>query len=266
MKKKILNLIFCFLSVLLFGQKRLHSPIKFSEYKNLKNEYINAVDKNKDSLILVDNYYFVKSKLDSIPNAENNSASIFTVSRNNFNFYYRPSHDELQISFHNNDTKIVYWFQGDTNSEFINDNKIRTWNRYFSKNGQLKHSYTNKLSNNEQIGIAEEYNIIGKRLFYADWDKDFKSTEKQVKKLSEKHLSKCIRDYNNKKLNAYWNEDEMAGVIKGFLQKIPKIYKYIDEDREPNWWVIYDGEPKIEIKFSDKTDKFKNCEVGYSIE
>jgi hypothetical protein len=93
--------------------------------------------------MLVDNYYLVKSKLDSIPNIENNLKSIFKISKNDFTYYYRPNHDELFIEFQNNDLKIVYWFQSDTNSEFINNNKIRTWNRYFNKNGQIKHSYTN---------------------------------------------------------------------------------------------------------------------------
>jgi hypothetical protein len=87
---------------------------------------------------LVDNYYLVKSKLDSIPSVENNLNSVFVIQKNNYSYYYRPIHDELHISFNDNNKKIVYWFQGDTNSEFINNGKIRTWNKYFNKNGQKK--------------------------------------------------------------------------------------------------------------------------------
>lgn len=265
MKNKILNSIFCILSLILFGQKRLYSPFKLSDYENLKNEYINAIDINKDLLKSVDNYYLVKNKLDSIPSTENNLKSIFTISKDNFTYYYRPNNDELIISFPNDDLKIVYWFQGDTNSEFINNNKIRTWNRYFSKNGQIKHSYTNLLSNNEQIGVSEEYNIIGKRLFYANWDKDFKSTKQDAIKLSKKHLSKCVNDYN-KNNNFYLSVEEIMNIINAKSNKTPETYKFINENREPNWLIIYNGEPKIEIKLSDKTGKLIDCQLSYSIE
>ena len=55
MKKKILNSIFCILSLTMFGQKRLFSTFKLSDYENLKNEYIGTIAENKNLLILVDN-------------------------------------------------------------------------------------------------------------------------------------------------------------------------------------------------------------------
>lgn len=264
MKKTILSLIFSILSLSIFGQKRLFSPFKLTDYENLKNEYINATVENDSLLLLVNNYYLIKSKLDSIPNIENNLKSIFKISKNDFTYYYKPNHNELYIEFPNNDLKIVYWFQGDTNSEFINNEKIRTWNIYFTKNGQLKKTNTNLLSNNDAIGISEEYNIIGARLFYANWSKDFKLTKQQVKKISEKFLSKCF-NVNDKRYFLI-NEEEIKKVINNKLNEIPAIYKDVNDNREAIWFIIYDGLPRIEMKIFDKTSKFIECEYGFTIE
>jgi len=264
MKKNFCMLIFFTLNLILFGQKRLYSPLKLENYENLKKEYINSINENKDKLKLIDHFYLIKNKLDSIPNIENNLKSIFTIQKDNFTYYYSPSRDQLYISYNHN-LKIDYWFQSNTNSEFISNEKLRTWNIYFSINGQLKETNTFLLPYKEIVGISEQYNIIGKRLFYANWDKDFKYTKQQIIKLCEKYLYEGIKDYASK--NKFdLNETEITNVIKDYLKTKPEIYKNINKDREPTWFIIYTGSAITKMNISDKTGKLINFEVTNIIE
>ena len=262
MEKKILSLIFCILSLSIFGQKRLFSPFKLADYENLKNEYINAAVENDSLLILVDNYYLIKKKLDSIPNVDNNLKSIFRISKNDFKYYYRPKHNDLSIDFPNSNLKIVYWFQGDTNSEFINNEKIRTWNIYFTKNGQLKQTSTNLLSNNDQIGISEEFNIIGKRLFYANWDKDFQLTKSEIISLAEKYFLLDLE-----KINPEMKSEDIKKIIFEINNNKPNIYKIIDGDRNAIWLVKFQTIGFwSDIIINDRTKKLVEIKKGWKIE
>lgn len=221
-------LVFAFLvmSSFLFAQKRLYSNFKLSDYEKLRTEYMKEIEKNKDKIINADHFFQIKKKRDSVLlikdkiikeelikegvksseitqnylNFVDSSVFLkyayFKIKKKDFYYYYSRDYDKLYI-FKNNGLKIYYWFQGNTNSEFIynKNNSLKTWNIYFA-NAQLKETRTFLLPSNEAIGIYAEYDITGKLLNFINLDKDFIHNKNQVFQKAKIYLKNYVLSEN----------------------------------------------------------------------
>ncbi|REC40895.1 hypothetical protein [Chryseobacterium sp. 5_R23647] len=263
-KKPALIFLILFLCCTLSGQKRLYSPFKLTDYENLRFDYLASVEKNKDSLIFIDNLYLLKAKLDSLQTNGNKYNAIYNFKKKDFKYYYIFGNNMLHIST-DKKLEIIYIFKNTINAERITDDKLTTYNTYFNINGQLKETNTLSLPDHDAVGITERYNVIGKLLYNADWDKDFKLKKHQVKILGEKYFE----DYMTQKKEMFeLKENDFKELIKNYKTSLqPTIQKHVDDERSSIWILKYYMESGIlEMKIDDKTKKFISAKLDGYIE
>ncbi|MDW9382923.1 hypothetical protein [Chryseobacterium sp. JV558] len=199
---------------------------------------------------------------EALQNAESNRQyylqyAYFTMNRKGYSFYY--SDDQKMILSENKDLVIEYSFTKDTYSEYLHNKKIATANQYFSSNGQLKRTDSFILplqegAEQEITGISKEYNVIGKLLFEADWEKEFKHNKAQVIAASDQLILQYIPNMikrNSDRINDIQAKEMTANYLK-YAQKTAQKFK--NDDKIPMWivtyWVVSSG---IEMKINDKT-------------
>lgn len=288
MHRKLIIFSFLLISFLASAQNKLTSPFSLTDYQNMRSEYLEAIKDNPD-IVHENRFYYSKKKLDSVntikhdiirqewirkgvdpsvitgealQNAESNKEyylqyAYFTMNRKGYDFYFYDGM-KLTLSDHKNLT-IEYLFGKDTDSEYLHNKKIATANQYFNSNGQLKRtdSYilpTQEGAEQEITGISKEYSSIGKLLFEADWEKEFRHNKAQVLAASDKlvrqHILKKIKS-NNSRISDFQAKEMAANYLK-YAQK--KINKFKNDEGIPMWYIMYwTVSSRTELKINDKT-------------
>ncbi|HCN48391.1 MAG TPA: hypothetical protein DIT10_04735 [Chryseobacterium sp.] len=270
-------------------QHMMKSPFKLKDYEKMCEDYLDAVKKEEDKIVFENHFYFIKSKKDSlialkkeeirnkkisegkapseIKDEELLSNALFIINsyiepayfriRKNGYSYFLENTDELDITT-DEEINIIYWFQGDTDSEFItNKNKsLRTRNTYFHSNGQLKRTDTSKSPSGDAIGISKEYDTNGKLIFTANWDKEFRLNKEQAIKVSKKFMKESIL----KRLKKYNNQATDSELQLTFENILKKTETLAFKDKSPEgiaiWHIEYNLPGRhIELSFEDKSQK-----------
>jgi len=285
---KLITLSFFLISLPVNAQNKLTSPFSLTDYQNMRTEYLDAIKHNPD-IVHEGRFYYSKRKLDSVniikheiirqewirkgvapsaitkevlQNAESNGQyylqyAYFTKNRKGYDFYY--SDDSKLILFNNKDLTIEYSFAKDTDSEYLHNKKIATANQYFNSNGQLKRTDSFILPSQEGAekeitGLSKEYNVIGKILFEADWEKDFKHSKAKVIAASDQLIRQYILN-NIKRNNDGISDIQAKEMTANYLKYAQKtIQKFKNDDKVSIWFVTYWAvTSRIELKINDKT-------------
>ena len=288
MHRKLITFSFLLTSLLASAQNKLTSPFSLTDYQNMRTEYLEAIKDNPD-IVPENRFYYSRKKLDSVnaikhdiirqewirkgvdpsaitrealQNAESNKQyylqyAYFTMNKKGYDFYIYDTL-KLILSDHKNVT-IEYVFGKDTDTEYLHNKKIATVNQYFNSNGQLKRtdSYilpTQEGAEREITGISKEYNMIGKLLFEADWEKEFRHNKAQVLAASDQlvrqHILKKIKSNDSRISN--FQAKEMAANFLKYAQKSTQKFK--SDDRIPMWYITYwTVSSRTELKINDKT-------------
>ena len=241
MPGKLFLISFFLISLFTRAQNKVTSPFNLHDYENMLKEYLDTVKKDTVDVVFEDHFYFIKSKKDSLIHLKMEelkkkmiadgkplsqitdkyllSRTLFIIEtyidtayfkiRKKGYTYFLKNNNQLCITT-DKGIKIDYNSYGNTEIVINKNNTLRTWNSYYPNNGQLKRTDTSKLPSQEATGTSKEYDINGKLIFIADWDKEFKLTKEQAIKISSKLLKKPMLEQLR---------DEYKEVTDGILER-----------------------------------------------
>lgn len=219
------------------------SEIAFEEYQTIKEQYLQHLQKNLESVINRNNNFYLKSKLDSVMAAKSikDLADLnledqkyryqFNFKYKNYNVYGRsPSSTasnlySLDILRNNKHLETVDFLTDGGFTVEIYANRYKMQEIYSAKPGKCTYSIMDTYMSNVLVGNSLIDN--GQEIVFTDWDKKFKISDDNLLKMLPRLFPQAIQIQKQNVKNMLGKDMGSGAILSNDDLKV--AYQYLDQ-------------------------------------